>query len=179
MKGSLKSSLISTILFLSFTSKRRLMLSKNGVECLEQTIMLTTKATPEMIAEWQRLFESHREGMHPNRKTGGEVDLYFRKEYPYQEVDNNEFCKVVAANSMENEYLRNKLANDMAPVIKCYYSNEVMVGIDLSSGEFHLEGKDINQVILLYDDLFAYRGLDEEDLENYFLVAEYIRLTQK
>lgn len=30
----------------------------------------------------------------------------------------------------------------------------------------------------LVRDLFVYRGLDEEDLKNYFLVAEYIKLTR-
>ncbi len=28
----------------------------------------------------------------------------------------------------------------------------------------------------IYDDLFLYRGLDQKDLENFFLVAEYVRL---
>lgn len=42
-----------------------------------------------------------------------------------------------------------------------------------------MESEDIQKIVSIYDDLFVYRGLDEEDLNNYFLVAEYIKLTQK
>ena len=31
----------------------------------------------------------------------------------------------------------------------------------------------------IYDDLFVFRGLDEKDLENYFLVAQYIECREK
>lgn len=51
------------------------------------------------------------------------------------------------------------------------------MGIDLVSGEIHVECDDIMKVVYLYDDLFAYRGLDEDDLDNPFLVAEYVKLT--
>lgn len=141
--------------------------------------MLTTKPTPKMIAEWKQLFETHHAGMHPNRKTGTEVDAYFRGKYPYQIFCNSTFRKVVEANITENEHSRNKLPCGIAPVIKCYSIDDVTIGIDLSSGEFHIESEDISKVIPIYDDLFVYRGLDEDDLHNYFLVAEYIKLTQK
>ncbi len=141
--------------------------------------MLTTEPTPEMIAEWKQLFETHHTGMHPNRKTGTEVDAYFREKYPYQIFDNSTFRKVAETNIMENEYSRNKLPGGIAPVIKSYRIDDVIIGIDLSSGEFHIESEDISKVIPIYDDLFVYRGLDEDDLHNYFLVAEYIKLTQK
>jgi len=52
------------------------------------------------------------------------------------------------------------------------------IGIDLSTGEFHIESENIEEVMPLHDDLFVYRGLDEEDLKNIFLVAEYVKLTQ-
>lgn len=53
------------------------------------------------------------------------------------------------------------------------------MGIDLTTGEFHVESENIEKVIQIYDDLFAYRGLDAADLKNYFLVAEYIKLKQE
>lgn len=37
------------------------------------------------------------------------------------------------------------------------------------SGEFHVESEDINKSIPIYDDLFVYCGLDEEDLKKLFL----------
>ena len=31
----------------------------------------------------------------------------------------------------------------------------------------------------LYDELIAFRGLDDRDLENFYLVAEYVAAAQK
>jgi len=31
----------------------------------------------------------------------------------------------------------------------------------------------------IYDDLFAFRGLDEKDLNNVFMVAEYVKCIKK
>ena len=65
------------------------------------------------------------------------------------------------------------------PNIQSYKTGNVLVGIDLCTGEFHVESEDIEEVIQIHDDLFAYRGLDAEDINNFFLVAEYVKLTQK
>ncbi len=46
----------------------------------------------------------------------------------------------------------------------------IYVGMDLITGYFQVEGG----CSLLWDQLFAFRGLDAMDLENYYLVAEYI-----
>lgn len=141
--------------------------------------MLTTEPTHERIAEWKQRFETCRAAMQPNRKTGAEVDAYFRKKYLYQIFDSRDFREVVEANIMENEFFRNKLPKGILPNIKSYQIDNVLVGIDLSSGEFHVEGEDLNKVIAIHDDLFVYRGLDEEDLQNFFLVGEYIKLSEK
>lgn len=140
--------------------------------------MLTTEATSEMIAEWKRIFATNHAAMHPNRKTGLEVDAYFREKYSYQIFDNSKFRKVVELNIMETEFRRNKLPKGILPNIKSYCIDDVFVGIDLASGEFHIESEDINKVIPIYDDLFVYRGLDQDDLQNFFLVAEYIKLAK-
>ena len=116
--------------------------------------MLTTEVTPEMIAEWKQLFESHHADMRPNRKTGSEVDTYFKKKYPYQLFDSEEFCKVVEANIMENTHSREKLPNGVLPNIRSYCVDGILVGIDLTSGEFHIESEDIGKAIPIYNDLF-------------------------
>lgn len=140
--------------------------------------MLTTEVIPELVEGWKRIFEANRLSLHPNRKTGKEIDDYFRKKYHYQTFDNEEFRKIVAYNIMENEHSRRKLPQGTRPNPQCYCKDGVLVGIDLLSGEFHVECEDINKAAAVYDDLFLYRGLDEEDLKNYFLVAEYIRLSE-
>ena len=140
--------------------------------------MLTEEPTPESVKDWKKIFDTYHSSMLPNRKTGSEVDSYFRSKYPCQVYDNTEFKKVVEFNIVENEQSRNKLQKEAQPNIKSYSVDDVLVGIDLVSGEFHVESEDINKSIPIYDDLFVYRGLDEEDLKNYFLVAEYIKLTR-
>lgn len=139
--------------------------------------MLTEEIRPELIKDYKRIFETYHSSMLPNRKTGREVDRYFRNRYPYQVYENEDFKNIVESNIIENEHSRNKLQNGIKPVIKSYIVDNVLIGIDFVSGEFHVESKDMNKSIPIYDDLFVYRGLDEEDLGNYFLVAEYIKLT--
>lgn len=117
--------------------------------------------------------------MLPNRKTGNELDGYFRSKYLYQIYDDIKFKKIVELNITNNEHSLHKLPDQVKPNIKSYCIDDILVGIDLVSGEFFVECDDVNKVIPIYDDLFVYRGLDEEDLKNYFLVAEYITLTQK
>lgn len=140
--------------------------------------MLTVEPTSEMLAEWKQIFQAHHAMMKPNRKTGTEVDQYFRSKYAHQVFDDAAFQKTVALNITENVFLCNKLYKGELPNIKSYKTGNVLVGIDLSTGEFHVESESIEEVVPIHDDLFVYRGLDEEDLKNIFLVAEYVKLTQ-
>ena len=51
---------------------------------------------------------------------------------------------------------------------------DIFVGIDLVSGYFLVEGSS-----LLWDELYAQRGLNETDLENFYSVAEYIQCLKR
>lgn len=138
--------------------------------------MLTKKASFKQIEEWKKVYEQHHLSMLPNRKSGSEVNDYFKSKYPYHVYDNEDFKNVVAFNIIHNEHTRRKLQNERKPDIKCYRVDDILIGIDIVSGEFHIESEEIENIVPIYDDLFVYRGLDKEDLKNYFLVAEYIRL---
>ena len=140
--------------------------------------MLTTEPTQEMIAEWKRIYDAAHESMRPNRKSGVELDEYFREHYSYKVLDDAEFCKMVADEITENSFLFKKLPKGILPDIRCYAVGNVLIGIDLNSGEFHTESEDIDKVIPIHDDLFVFRGLDKDDLKNFFLVAEYVKLTK-
>lgn len=141
--------------------------------------MLTTAPTAEMMKEWKRIFEIYHSTLTPNRKSGKEVDQYFREKYAYQLFDNAEFREIASLNITENDYFKSKLPKDTLPNIQSYQTGNVLVAIDLYTGEFHVESENTEEVISIHDDLFVYRGLDEEDLKNYFLVAEYVTLSQK
>ncbi len=137
--------------------------------------MITKELCRAEIAEMKRVFEVYRPLLHPNRKSGAEVDAYFRSSYQYQLFEDYAFQAAVAANIMENEYFCTKLQDGVQPDIRCYRTGDVFVGIDLVSGEFHVEAMDMAAAIPVYDDLFVFRGLDEGDLTNYILVAEYVK----
>lgn len=141
--------------------------------------MLIKEPTSEMIAEWKRIFEKYHSTLIPNRKSGCEVDNYFREKYSYQLFDNSEFQQMVSLDITENDFLRSKLPKGVLPNIQSYQTGEAFVAIDLCTGEFHVESENIEEVIPIFDDLFVYRGLDEDDLKNYFLVAEYVKLSKK
>ena len=79
---------------------------------------------------------------------------------------------------MENESSYAKLQDGTRPDIRCYRTGNALVGIDLVSGAFHVEAVDMAEAIPVYNDLFVFRGLSEDDLKNFVLVAEYVRLTQ-
>lgn len=139
--------------------------------------MLTTKPTPEMVREWKRIYDEYHDSLKPNRKSGKDVNDYFCRKYSPEEFDSLSFCDVVEFNIMENEPMREKLPKGTEPKIMTYRIKEdsIIVGIDLVTGFFHIEGEDIDRVAEIYDDLFMYRGLDEMDLKNCFLVAEYVK----
>ncbi len=141
--------------------------------------MLTTEPTAEIIAEWKRIFEIYHSTLTPNRKSGKEVDQYFREKYTYQLFDNAEFREIASLNITENDYFKSKLPKDTLTNIQSYQTGNVLVAIDLYTGEFHIESENLEEAISLHDDLFVYRGLDKEDLQNFFLVAEYVKLSQK
>jgi hypothetical protein len=140
--------------------------------------MLTSEPTTEMISEWKKIFEKHKGNLMPNRKSGIEVDKYFREKYNFISVKNEDYARIVTRNILENEHSFQKLGG-LSPDIKVYFSDDIYVGIDLISGEFQIECEDVNSIIPIYDDLFVFRGLDNDDIQNYYLVAQYITLTSR
>ena len=138
--------------------------------------MLTTKPTAEMIKEWQRIYKDYRECLFPNRKSGEQVNNYFIDKYKPVMFTSEKFKNVVLYNIIENAHNKEKLPLGSTPNIVTYKAGKILVGIDLVTGFFHIEGEDISIVSKIYDDLFLFRGLDEKDLDNYFLVAQFIQL---
>lgn len=137
--------------------------------------MITELPTDEQIEKWKALFTEYGKIFTPNRKSGAEIDEYFRNKYGLKPLKSAEFASVVEWNILNNEAFREKLRGEK-PQINCYDLNGVFVGIDLVSGEFFVESDDIGKAALIYDDLFLFRGLDESDLKNFVLVGQYAEL---
>ena len=141
--------------------------------------MITELATKEKMDKWKEYFQQYASSMLPNRKTGRETDEYFRKNYPYRTLKSDKFHAVVEEDVMANEYSRKKLPPGTKPLIKTYLVENVYVGIDIVSGEFHVECENMEKAVLIFDDLFLYRGLDEEDLKNFVMVGQFVEIASK
>jgi hypothetical protein len=150
--------------------------------------MLTRKVTPEMVRAWKDTYETCRHGLRPNKKSGPEILAYLTGKYPVKELPADSISEVISDNVLLNECFARKMPADKTPEAavffientgagKTLYENQdefyrgrpIIAGVELHSAYFMVEGSS-----LLWDELFAFRGLDEEDLANYYLVAEYV-----
>ena len=139
--------------------------------------MLTEEPTEETVREWRRIHSEYRDRLKPDRKTGAQVNAYFTDRYSPERYNSPRFIDIVKDNIMLNEYNREKLPPGAQPEILTYTldNGSVLVGIDLTTGFIHVESGDIQRAAELYDELFLFRGLDEKDLDNCFLTAQYIQ----
>ncbi len=55
--------------------------------------------------------------------------------------------------------------------------NKILVGIELNSSYIFVDGS--SYLYNLYDELIYFSGLDEEDIKNYFLSAQYVQYREK
>ena len=143
--------------------------------------MLTTEPSEEMLQEWRRIHCEYRNKLKPNRKSGVQVNEYFMNKYSFEQYDSAELASVVEYNIIMNEHEREKLPQGVQPQPVTYKISDgpVFVGIDLITGFFHIECEDMKKTAEIYDDLFLFRGLDEMDLDNCFLTAQYVQLLNK
>ncbi len=161
--------------------------------------MITKKPTPEILTEWKNIFEQYKDLLQPNRKSGTELLDYLQSNYSLTEITDEEILSVISENVSRNDFFAEKLSSGQLPLPKAFYLENVgnghkfylsenqdqldlwggeitkiFVGIDLSSGFYLVEGS-----TMLGDELRAFQGVDEKDLENYVVVADYIRALQR
>ena len=151
--------------------------------------MQTTQITRQDIKRWKKIFAEYRPHLAPNRISGEALAAYLSSRYPVRPLDDPRAKRVVTDNIRANENLAQQLPKGCAPNPVCFIVErsgagealycaqsavfagiDIFVGIDLVSGYFFVEGSS-----LLWDELYAHRGLNETDLENFYSVAEYIQ----
>lgn len=151
--------------------------------------MLTRKATSKDIKQWNRIWNEYKDKLKPNRKSGNEIIEYLMKKYCLEVINDEKLSEVVKSNIMNNKCHLEKLPSGTTPDIKTFYiintdeskslyinrpdiykDMRIFIGIDQVTGFFHIEGSET-----LWDELYCFRGLDEKDIQNPFLVAEYIK----
>lgn len=161
--------------------------------------MITQKPTPEILTEWKNIFEQYKDFLQPNRKSGTDLLEYLQSNYSLTEITDEEVLTVISENVSRSAFFAEKLPDGQLPLPKAFYLEnvgnghkfyrsenkdpldlwggeitQIFVGVDLSSGFYMVEGS-----TMLWDELCAFQGVDEKDLESYVVVAEYISALQR
>lgn len=157
--------------------------------------MITRAPTEQRLKAWRALFLQYRPTLSPNKKTGAELLCYLREKYPLQQMREPAALSIVADNVAKNAFYAEKLPAGAAPNPVGFFvknakkgkllyqrqksaaeraGEKIFVGIDLATGYFAVEGSE-----QLWDELCAFSGLDERDLENYACVGLYLECLQK
>lgn len=161
--------------------------------------MITQKPTKQDLAEWKAIWEQYRDGIQPNRKSGGELLSYLQNHYVLTEIPDTKALACVSETIKLNPYLAEKLSNGATPIPRTFYVEnsdkgeklysaenrdcsdlwgdeltKIFVGVDLTSGYYTVEGS-----TFLWDELCAFQGVDEKDLQNYVIVAQYINALKR
>lgn len=161
--------------------------------------MITQKPTPEMLAEWKSIFDQYKDLLQPNRKSGIDLLGYLQSNYSLTEITDKEVLTAISENVSLNEFFAEKLPAGQLPLPKAFYLEDrgngrkfylspnrdpqdlwgdeitkIFVGVDLCSGFYMVEGS-----TMLWDELRVFQGIDEKDLENYAVIADYIRALKR
>lgn len=150
--------------------------------------MIFGPASKEKLSEWREIHKQYKDKLTTNRKSGKEILVYLQNKYLLEEFNEERAFRAVYENVLKNEFQKQKLPLNSQPEPKTFilknegngktiYDNQepiwencpIFIGIDLSSGYVQIEGS-----CILYDEIYAFQGIDEYDIENCVRVAEYI-----
>lgn len=158
--------------------------------------MLIYEPTAEKLAEWNNIWKEYKGQIKPNRKSGEQLVEYLTGKYPMtavSEINEINIFDMVYDEIKGNDYFSWRLPVGKKPIVKAFvidnkddgselYNSqdsvfkglEIFVAVDLVTGYYHAEGSS-----RLYDELCAFQGVDEIDLQNPFLVAQYVECAKK
>jgi hypothetical protein len=128
--------------------------------------MLTKKPTRKQTAEWKEIYRRYKDRLTADCKSAEEIFDYINSKYTvedYKISGGYRLYSVKRDGKSESLYADRKKIFKKCEKIIFYFSDYPVKNL------CNVEGSDI-----LWDEAFAFRGLDEEDIGNYFLVAEYI-----
>ncbi len=161
--------------------------------------MITNMPTDTTFEQWKKTYEKYKNKLKPNRISGEKLLEYLESSYCLEEIFDKDALDVVSDNVLMNDIYKEKLPQDTLPSPRCFYIENkgkgqkfylprnkdafeiwggeierIFVGIDVVSGFYTAEGS-----TMLHDELGAIRGLDEKDLQNYVVVAQYIEALKR
>ena len=161
--------------------------------------MITQEVTQAMLSEWKAIWTQYKDQLQPNIKSGAQLIAYLKNKYVIHEFHDTKAAEAITRTIMENAPYAAKLPAHTSPAPRTFWlENEgegetlfdesnsddisiwgheidkVFVGIDEVTGYYMIDGS-----TLLWDELCAYRGLDQEDIQNFVCVAQYIQCLQR
>ena len=156
--------------------------------------MITKEPTHADLEALKQIWTQYKDQLQPNRKSGMELLHYLQKKFVLTERFDEHAIRAISDNVTMNSHSAEKIPaegkliprafflenagagtylyqpeNQDAPDLWDGKVSRIFVGVELTTGEFMVEGS-----TLLWDELYAFRGLDEQDLQNYVCVALYI-----
>lgn len=159
----------------------------------EKVSTYTQEVSQEKIEQWKSVYEKYKDILKVNSKPILEVIEFLKQNYIIKEETSEEFKDVIIHNIKLNKPLSEKIPNNaelkhVAFIIqnegnakKLYDTQEevysgcpIMVGMEFETGCVFVEGSDE-----LNDEITAFKGLDKYDINNYYLVANYVRCLKK
>lgn len=156
--------------------------------------MLFGPARREDLARWRRIHSDFKDKLIPNRKSAEDVIKYLSEKYDLSPAEDPKLSKVVIGNAKNSAFWQQKLEGREPEPVCFFIENEgagrdiyssredvwedmdapVFIGIDKISGMIHVEGS-----CRLYDEIYAFQGIDKYDIENCARVADYIECIKK
>ncbi|ODM25015.1 hypothetical protein [Acetivibrio mesophilus] len=161
--------------------------------------MITKEPTPEILGEWKSIWMQYKDILKPNRKSGQELLEYLQNKYILTEIHEKRATDAIIYNVTMNKVYEEKLPEGKTPIPRAFYLEnagngevfyrdenkdsmdiwggditKIFVGIDEVTGFFMVEGS-----TMLWDEMCAFCGVDEKDLQNFVCVAEYINALKR
>ncbi len=161
--------------------------------------MIIKSPSIEMLEEWKAVWMQYKDKLKPNRKSGMELLGYLQDKYILTEIHKKEATDSIIYNITTNKTYAEKLSAGITPIPRTFflenagngeifYRDEnkdpidiwggditrIFVGIDVVTGFFMVEGS-----TMLWDEMCAFLGIDEKDLQNFVRVSEYINCLKR
>lgn len=129
--------------------------------------MLTQKPTKKLIAKWKVIYRQYKNKLSANCKSENQILDYINSKYTvsnFKLFEGNQVYSIERDLKSEELYKKQDEIFKQCEKIIFYFTDEPIINF------FAVEGSSA-----LWDEILAFRGLSKEEINNYYLVAEYIQ----